>query len=67
MRYVIATAAAVTVSGFLVLTPVRAQEPTHYLGAQLQDGNLCWVSTSPNDQGYWKECAKPGRMMKKKK
>jgi hypothetical protein len=66
MRYVIATAAAVAVSGLFSLTPVRA-EPTHYLGAQLQDGNLCWVSTSPNDQGYWRECLKPGRVMKKKK
>jgi hypothetical protein len=64
MRYVFV--AAVAVSGFIALTPVRA-EPTHYLGAQLQDGNLCWVSTSPNDQGYWRECPKATHTMKKKK
>jgi hypothetical protein len=41
MRYAIATAAAIAVSGLFTLTPVRAAEPTHYLGAQLQDGNMC--------------------------
>ncbi|HEY4139971.1 MAG TPA: hypothetical protein VGM57_01080 [Pseudolabrys sp.] len=66
MRYLIATAAAGAVTGFLALTPVRA-EPTHYLGAEIQSGNQCWVSTSSNDQGYWRDCPKLGRAMKKKK
>jgi hypothetical protein len=64
MRYVFV--AAVAVSGLLALTPVRA-EPNHYLGAEIQSGNQCWVSTSSNDQGYWRDCPKPARVMKKKK
>ncbi len=66
MRYLVATAAAIVVSGLFALTPVRA-EPNHYLGAEIQNGNQCWVSASPNDQGFWRACPKPVRAMKKRK
>jgi hypothetical protein len=35
-----------------------ANEPIHYAGGPLQEGNLCWVSTNnDNGFGYWKTCA----------
>jgi hypothetical protein len=66
MRYVLTAAAVTVAAGFVALTPVRA-EPNHYLGAHIQEGNMCWVSTSSNDQGYWRECPKPMKVSKKKK
>lgn len=66
MRYIIATAVTAAVSGFLTLTPVRA-EPSHDLGGPVTAGKMCWASASSNDQGFWRDCPKPVRTMKKKK
>lgn len=66
MRYAIATAVALSVSGLIASTPVRA-EPNQYLGAEIQSGGQCWVSTSPNDQGFWRACPRPVKPMKRKK
>jgi hypothetical protein len=66
MRYVFTAVAVMTATAFFALTPVRA-EPNHYLGAEVQSGGMCWVSTSPNDQGFWGQCPKPVKSMKKKK
>lgn len=63
MRYVVAAAAVIMGCGLLATSPVRA-EPMHYLGAEVQAGGMCWASTSPNDQGYWKACPKPMHVAK---
>lgn len=66
MRYLYATAAAIAVSSLVSLAPVRA-EPTHDLGGPIVAGKLCWAAGSSNDQGFWRDCPKPMRTMKKKK
>ena len=63
MRYVLTTSAAIAACGLLALAPARA-EPMHELGGPTQVGTQCWVSTSGNDQGYWKDCPKPAKAMK---
>lgn len=70
MRYVLMAAAALAVSGFIALTPARAQ--MHEVGGPIQSGNMCWISMDGIGGvfGYWKECpgpAKAAKKMKKKK
>lgn len=56
-----AVAAAAAICAMSVSFAVA--EPIHYAGGPLQEGNMCWVSSS-NDLGYgfWKSCA-PMRVM----
>jgi hypothetical protein len=57
MRHALIAAATVAATALLATASAHAAEPVHYAGAPMQDGKLCWVSTS-NDLGYgfWHAC-----------
>lgn len=57
MRHTLIAVATVATCAFLATVSANAAEPTHFAGAPMQDGKLCWVSTS-NDlgYGYWHAC-----------
>ena len=66
MRAIVALA-ALAVTGMFAVTQANA-EVTHYAGGPVQAGNQCWVSTNnDNGFGFWRDCPKPVRAMKKKK
>jgi hypothetical protein len=65
MRLIISAAiAAAAICGMSM--NAMANEPIHYAGGPIQDGNMCWVSTNnDNGFGYWKTCPSPMKHHKK--
>jgi hypothetical protein len=58
MRLIISAAIAAAAICGMSMNAVAANEPVHYAGGPIQEGKMCWVSTSnDNGYGYWKACA----------
>ena len=68
MRHLITAAIALAVCGLVSLSPARA-EPDHSLGGPIKMGKMCWVGTDGGGgiYGYWSDCAKPMRAVRKAK